>query len=271
MRIGISNIAWDVKEDTSVSKILTKYHIDAIDIAPSKYFPDFNNLKKSEIEKIKYWWQDQGIEITGMQSLLYGTTGLNLFGAVELQTSMLKHLEKVCYIAEILGSPKLVFGSPKNRNRLDLSDQDVLQISTAFFKKLGDIAQSHNVIICLEPNPVCYGANFMTTTDEAALIVRQVDHPAIKIQLDTGTIAINNEDILDILVKHKDIIGHIHLSEPQLIPLEGSSESHRHYSELIRHHLPDALCTIEMLVSSEAQRINIIEGVIKNIQSYRKP
>jgi hypothetical protein len=52
-----------------------------------------------------------------MQALLFGTTGLNVFGDNKSQEAMLEHLRAVCRIGAGLGATKLVFGSPKNRDR----------------------------------------------------------------------------------------------------------------------------------------------------------
>ena len=40
MRLAISNIAWEVADDAAVADLLQHYQIDAIDVAPGKYFPD---------------------------------------------------------------------------------------------------------------------------------------------------------------------------------------------------------------------------------------
>ena len=99
MRIAASNIAWDVSEDTQVAELLKKYHVDAIDIAPGKYFPNPIAAEEKEIYQVKEYWENHGIELTGMQSLLFGTTGLNVFGSVDSQQAMLEHLAGVCRIA----------------------------------------------------------------------------------------------------------------------------------------------------------------------------
>jgi hypothetical protein len=113
MRLAISNIAWDVSEDLAVAKHLNKFDIDAIDIAPGKYFPDPTDAKDADIESVRRWWAEHGIEITGMQALLFGTTGLNVFGDSQSQAAMLTHLTAVCRIGAGLGATRLVFGSPK--------------------------------------------------------------------------------------------------------------------------------------------------------------
>ena len=113
MRLAISNIAWDISEDTSVAKLLGKFDVDAVDVAPGKYFPDPVSARYEDIAKVRQWWADHGIEITGMQSLLFGTTGLNVFGDTKSQQAMLEHLRAVCRIGAGLGATRLVFGSPK--------------------------------------------------------------------------------------------------------------------------------------------------------------
>jgi D-psicose/D-tagatose/L-ribulose 3-epimerase len=39
MRLAISNIAWEVADDEDLLRLLKQYGVDAIDIAPGKYFP----------------------------------------------------------------------------------------------------------------------------------------------------------------------------------------------------------------------------------------
>src|SRR5579883_2829856 len=98
MRLAISNIAWDTPEDVIVANLLKHYAIDAIDIAPGKYFSEPRKATDKQINCVKNWWAEHGIEITGMQSLLFGTSGLNMFGSPTAQENMLSHLEAICRI-----------------------------------------------------------------------------------------------------------------------------------------------------------------------------
>jgi sugar phosphate isomerase/epimerase len=270
MRLAISNIAWDVAEDELMMQLLKKYHIDAIDIAPGKYFSDPVNTSNQDIIRVRQLWEKQGIEITGMQALLFGTTGLNLFGPTASQEAMLKHLEAVCRIAAGLGATRLVFGSPKNRNRSSLSDEEALAIAVPFFKHLGEIAQSHGVVICLEPNPPCYGANFMTTSEETVNVVMTVAHPAIKMQLDIGALTINSEDVAVVLKHHAHLIGHIHASEPDLVPLSDGKSDHVYAHAALAKTLPHHVVSIEMLATqNEPHPISIERALLAAIRSYR--
>lgn len=266
----MSNIAWDVANDEEVAGLLGRYGIDAIDVAPGKYFPDPAAAADDEIAAVKNWWATRGVEITGMQSLLFGTSGLNVFGTPEAQNAMLAHLSQVCRIAQGLGATRLVFGSPKNRDRSGLSDAQALDVALPFFSRLGDIAANYGVLICLEPNPTRYGANFMTTSPETAKVVAGVAHPAIRMQFDTGALTINGEEATDVLADCAPLIGHVHASEPGLLPLGDGGTDHGAMQRALARYLPDHIVSIEMVAATQEVPLLAIERALKvAVRSYR--
>lgn len=271
MRLAISNIAWDTAEDEAVATLLQQFAIDAIDVAPGKYFPEPANATDTDIAQVKDWWTGRGIEITGMQALLFGTTGLNVFGSAESQAALLKHLAAVCRIGAGLGATRLVFGSPKNRDRSGLSDQEALEMASSFFRHLGDIALASGVTICLEPNPTCYGANFMTTSAETARVVKYVAHPAIRMQLDTGALTINDENPLFVLYDDAALVGHVHASEPDLLPLGDGGTKHGQMAAALSQYLPAHVVTIEMVATKDESHLVSIERALQvATQHYRR-
>lgn len=270
MRLAISNIAWDTVEDETIARLLHRFGIDAIDIAPSKYFPDPAKATEEDIIRVKNGWSERGIEITGMQALLFGTTGLNVFGLPEVQEAMLHHLKAICRIGAGLGAPRLVFGSPKNRDRSGLSDQEAVDMAVPFFRRLGDTAQSCGVVICLEPNPTCYGANFMTTSAETAQVVAQIAHPAVRMQLDTGVLTVNGEDPVAVLQGCASLIGHVHVSEPDLLPLGDGGTDHAEVAEALALYLPAHTVSIEMLATqNEPHEVSIERALTVAAWHYR--
>jgi len=270
MRLAISNIAWDAAEDEAIAQLLHRFDVDAIDVAPGKYFPDPAKTTDEDIARVKSWWGDHGIEITGMQALLFGTIGLNVFGLPESQNAMLQHLAAVCHIGAGLGAVRLVFGSPKNRDRAGLSDQEAVDMAAPFFRRLGDIAQSYGVLICLEPNPTCYGANFMTSSAETAQVVGQIAHPAVRMQLDTGALSINCEDPVAVLQDCAHLIGHIHASEPDLLPLGDGGTDHGKVVAALEQYLPNHVVSIEMLATkNEPHAVSIERALTVAIRHYR--
>ena len=270
MRIAISNIAWDPTDDAMVAEILQQYQVDAIDIAPGKYFADPKTATAQDIQAVRQQWQARGIEITGMQALLFGTTGLNVFGADDIQRALLAQLEGVCRVAEGLGATRLVFGSPRNRDRSGLSDDQALAQARDFFRRLGDVAATRGVQICLEPNPPRYGANFMIDSDSTAAVVRAVEHPAIRMQLDTGALTINEEDAARVLEEHAELIGHVHASEPDLVTLGEGGTNHEGIAFALTRRLPEQVVSIEMLPAKQGSNLAALErGVQVVVKAYR--
>ena len=251
MRLSISNIAWPAEADSVVAALLRRHGLDAIDVAPGILFPDLAAATPADIAARRGWWADREIEIVGMQALLYGTEGLNLFGPPPVQAAMLAHLGRVCRLAAGLGARRLVFGSPRNRNRSGLSDADATAVAAAFFRRLGDIAALHGCTICLEPNPPAYGANFMTDLASAAAAVRATDHPAIRLQLDVGALAMTGEDPAEALAATAPLVAHIHASEPHLAVLGDDGTGHATAAAAIRRYCPDRVVAIEMRAAPE--------------------
>jgi sugar phosphate isomerase/epimerase len=262
MRVGISAIAWDRPEDDAVAALLRQHALDAIDIAPGKYFPDPSAATAAQALEVRRWWAERGLAITGMQSLLFGTVGLNLFGPAPVRHAMLEHLGAVARIAGLLGAERLVFGSPRNRDRQGLADAEAFSQAVDFFRLLAQRARDAGVCFCLEPNPPRYGANFMTTTAETAAVVAAVADPAIRLQLDTGALHINGEDIEQVLTDFGHLIGHVHASEPDLITLGDGGVDHGAAALALRRHMPQTLVTVEMVATAQEPHLTAIHRAL---------
>ncbi|MDO8813321.1 MAG: sugar phosphate isomerase/epimerase [Gallionella sp.] len=177
----------------------------------------------------------------------------------------------MCRIGAGLGVKKLVFGSPKNRDRSALADRDARAIAIAFFRRLGEIANQNGVLVCLEPMPPCYGANFMNNSAETASIVTAVAHPAIRMQLDTGAITINGEDSRQVIHEYAALIGHVHASEPDLVTLGDGGADHALVASTLKTFLPEQVVSIEMLpAKNESNLVAIERALVVAIRHYRE-
>lgn len=269
MNLSISNIAWDASFEPQVIDLLLKSGIHHLDFAPGKFFSDILNTSDAEIHRVKNEWQNKSFSLAGIQSLLFGTTGLNLF-EIGSQDRMLEHLKRVCHIGSLTGATRLVFGSPKNRDRSKLNDTRTDEIALDFFFRLGEIAKEENVTICLEANPTVYGTNFLTTTEEAAAFVRKLNHSNIKLQLDLGTIYTNHESS-QIIEDVTDIIGHIHLSEPSMAPVTTDDSIHKKIGNMLKKVIANSMTstdilTIEMLTNNSDSPENRIKTIEESIR-----
>ena len=258
--LSVSNIAWAPDEEEAAAAVLAAQGIAHVDLAPGRYFADPAAASDPEIAAVRAWWEERGLRIFGLQSLLFGTQGLNLFD--DPNDVMLDRLSAVCRIAAGLGAKVLTFGSPRQRDRGQLDDAAVETIAIEFFTRLGDRAAEAGVAICLEPNAAVYGSTFMVTNPETAQIVRAIAHPSIPLQLDIGNLALNAEPPFATIAEVVPLVGHIHLSEPMLKPLGTGDAPHVEAATAIGELLAGRVMTIEMVRAEGEPPLAAVERAI---------
>lgn len=241
--LSVSNIAWNIEDDKKVLEILKNNKIKFIDIAPTKYFEYFPKYQETNLEIIRTFWKDNGINFFGMQSLLYNFPDLNIFSSDSKK--LLDQLEKVIQLADKLDIKKAVFGSPKNRDKKLLSQLDAEKQASSFFRELSSILDIYDVDVCIEPNPKEYGCNFGVNSEEVYYLVKKINHEKIKMQLDLGAVQMNNENIDLIVSNYADKIGYIHISEPSLLPIN-NVDFHKYTSTIIKKRLGSRHMALEM-------------------------
>jgi sugar phosphate isomerase/epimerase len=263
MRISVSNIAWSIAREPVLAETLRGMGIDRVDVAPSKYFPDPEAASADDVARVCDLWRNRGFAVEGAQSLLFGTRGLNLFD--DSEGAMLRRLTAACRVVAGLGGRSVTFGSPHQRHPGNLPPDRMRRVAIDFFRRLGDAVSSTGVIVCVEAVPVVHGCTFLTRTMEAAELVEAVAHPAIRLQLDTGTMIANGEDPDAVIARCASLFGHAHVSEPGLVPLGETGARHGVFADAIRRHRPDLVVTVEMV---EAPADRIVDAVALAIDCY---
>lgn len=261
MKLSFSNIAWDSKDNTQICSLLSTHGFSALEIAPTIIASDpftknstvVENFAKSSLEKY-------GLSISSMQSIWFNRTE-NIFNLKE-QGKLLDYTEKIIDLASLINCPNIVFGCPKNRN---LPQEKNPSEVIPFFKTLGDYANKKNTCIALEANPTIYHTNFINTTPEAFDFARKVNSNGFKVNVDLGTIIYNHES-LDPLVKHADLINHIHISEPNLAPIL-ERPLHQELLNILKSINYQKYLSIEM---KNPQNIAIIESIITYVSRVFK-
>lgn len=247
MKLAISNIAWDRSEDQAIAQLMQQYGVTGLDVAPGKLGDDPMALSDAEINAYVDFWRGYGVQIVGMQSLLYGHSELRIFGDADTRQKTSDYLKRVIDLAAKLGVGPMVFGSPKNRQRGDLPLSEAQTIAADFFAELAECAHEHSTTLCLEPNPVQYGADFINTTAEALELVQQVNHSGFRLHLDSAIMTMNGENIENALNDAINWLAHFHISEPQLglVTKDGKVDQERFIGQL--HGLAyDGWFSIEM-------------------------
>lgn len=255
MQLSISNLAWNPENDSEVFSLMKKYNFTGLEIAPTKIFPDkpYSKLKDARIwsEKLK---NEHGFSVPSMQSIWYGKTE-NIFSSEDERQILSAYTKRAIDFASVIGCRNLVFGCPKNRNKLENADEN---IAIDFFRTLGDYAVSKNTCIGMEANPKIYNTNFINTTEAAVDLIKRVDSEGFKLNLDVGTM-IQNEEALEILVDNSNLINHVHISEPYLKKIE-KRELHKDLFAFLKSEKYNGFVSIEMGLT---ENISDLEDVMK--------
>ena len=253
MLLSISNIAWGASDDETMVEFLRQRGFDGLEIAPTRVFP----APAYDNDPSEFMGAIEPLAISSMQSILFGKTE-NIFSGLPEYRELLGYTKKAIDFAAGLSCGNLVFGCPKNRDGYSPAFRDT---ALSFFRELGEYAQAMGTVLALEPNPTIYGTNFINTTTEAFDFVREADTPGLMVNVDLGTI-IHNGEGLDFVGRDIHLINHIHISEPNLVPIE-RRPLHADLAAMLRQNSYSKYVSIEMKAQDN---INIVKDVICYVQ-----
>jgi sugar phosphate isomerase/epimerase len=215
MKLAISNIAWAPAQDVEVAAAMRAAGADAVELAPTTCWPDPLLAKAQERRALRERWEQLGFPIVALQSLLFGRPDLQLFDPASRE-ELRGRLAGIMALAADLGATRLVFGSPKNRVRGALSSQQAFDQAVHFFRALAVDGERLGVTLCIEPNPVEYGCDFITTAADGRALVEAVNSPGFGLHLDAAGMLLAGDDASAEIAASRHVLCHVHLSSPQL-------------------------------------------------------
>lgn len=267
MKISISNIAWDKEDDEEVYTFLEQSGVYGLDVAPARVFDTPFSITKQDGQNFINHLATKKLTPVGMQSLLYGTQGLQLFGTPEQSKQTIEHLKKMMDYAKKIGITRLVFGSPKNRlihnDGAMVPENKIEQV----FHELGNYATSKGLYFCIEPNPTVYGADFVTNTVDGIALVKKINNAGFRLHLDFGTMLMNHENIDTTVAQAVDVVEHIHLSHPNLEQVIGYEAQHILLRNALKKYQYKGVVAIEMKHSMQADNIKKVKETIAYVTS----
>lgn len=263
MKLCISNIAWGQANDEQMYKVCSEMGYDGIEIAPTRIFPE---NPYEHIEDASRWARNiaerYGMKVYSCQSIWYGRNE-NIFESEKDRECLLEYSKKMFSFAEAVGADNIVFGCPKNRNGYEKNSEFNGRIAVEFFGKIAESASEHGITISVEANPAIYGTDFLNTTEESLKFVNRMEVDSIKLNFDTGALFYNQER-LEVINGYENKIGHVHISEPQLVKIAVRKEHQEIYNILKRYNYGKAV-SIEMKKQNRLEDIYEVMRYIRDI------
>jgi sugar phosphate isomerase/epimerase len=246
MKLAFSNIAWSADEDPAVLGVLRANQVQGIEVAPTRLWPNWEGATPEAAAAYAQTMREVGFETPSLQSLLFGRADLQVFGSATQQADLITHLARVAELAAAMQAKVLVFGSPKNRDRGELSAAQAMQHAARFFRQAGQVCADVGVTLAMEANPTYYNCNFVTRWQEAEELVRTCNHPGVGLHLDTACTVLAGDDPVAAVPQVADILVHVHMSEPDLGPFCGPRTDHRAVGDALRAVGYTGWCSVEM-------------------------
>jgi D-psicose/D-tagatose/L-ribulose 3-epimerase len=215
-KLTVSNIAWDSTPITEILPILRNAGVSAIEVAPTVVWPNWQGATVEAAEQYADGLREEGFSIPSLQAILFAKPDLHLFGSPQQIGGLKSHIEYVADLAQAMGAKILVFGAPKNRLRGATPFDRARHIAVEFFSHVGDACAKRGVCLCIEPNPVQYGCDFITNSADGFELVELVNSKGFGLHLDVAGMHLADESAHDAIVSTADRLRHIHISEPNL-------------------------------------------------------
>ena len=115
-----------------------------------------------------------------------------------------------------LGGDLLIFGSPAARQIIHgVSRDEAFAYAADTIQQFAPALGDYGVRFCLEPLTILE-TNFLNSADEAAELMRMVDHPNVEIHLDVKAMSGEGKPIPQIIRDHRAHTGHFHANDRNL-------------------------------------------------------
>ena len=260
MKISVSNIAIPSDSVHEFYEKIAECGAGGIEIAPSKILPwDELSIKacKNETKILK----ELGLEVSSLQAIFFNKPSCLLLGDEKSFEDFCNHVSLLGEISSVLEAKVAVFGAPSTRKRMNLSDDEAKKIGCERLSIVGEILSQSGLVLGIEPVPIVYGNDFLTSYSEVIDIVNKINSPYIKLHLDTACVMLGKGNIFDAIHEGKDVLCHFHASEPDLGDFDNPISFHDIASKALQSINYRGWVALEMKEPSDNKQEKILNAL----------
>ncbi len=197
-----------------VFRLAAEIGYDGVEIAPFTLADTVTEIDPRRRSEIRKQAASCGLDITGIHWLFISPPGLYLNHTDhEKQRRTQVYLRDLIRFCGDIGGKVMVVGSPKQRDVLpDQTYEATWDRTKAVFEACLPLAGEFDVTICMEPLDHLQ-TNFVNTPQEAARMVREIDHPNFRMIVDVRATYAQGEDIVRAIHDVKDEMVYFHLND----------------------------------------------------------
>ena len=214
MRFAFCNEGFADRPWPAVCSAIAEAGYDGVEVAPFTLAETVRDISPHGRADMRTAAHDAGLEIVGLHWLLVKPEGLHVShpnSKVRARTR-----DYLCHLADFcadLGGEIMVFGSPRQRGRVDdASSDDTWRWAAETFSGALPTAAERGVTLCIEP----LGADethFVTSAADARRLVDEIGHPSFRLILDVKAMSSEDVPIPDIIRQQRDFLAHVHAND----------------------------------------------------------
>ena len=255
--IALSNLSFPANVNSTFLETLVREGLSGVEVAPTRLaaWPDLTEML---LRTYRTKLADLGLKIPALQAIFFGVERAALLGDTSAFVRLLEHLRVVAGVAACLGASVAVLGSPQQRKRGRLSLKEAYALGAERLRRCAELVHNATgLIIGLEPVPSFYGCDFLESAEEALAMVRLVNHPGLRLHLDTACIRLAGSDITTAIEQGSPWLVHFHVAQPELGGFAAPLAEHKIAGSVLQRVGYKGWKSIEMRQIEDWQRATI--------------
>lgn len=251
MRLALSNLALPQTASDQDLACLSDLGLAGLEVAPTRIAP-WDSLSPDVLRRFRSRLAAVGLSVPSLQAIFYGCEGAALLGDASAFLIMHDQVRRVAEIAGQLGVSVAVFGAPKQRLRGSLSTDEAFALGAERLSVLAKTAQdAGDLVLGLEPVPHYYGGDYLPRWRDVVAMVDTVDHPGLRVHLDTGCVMLGGDDIGEAVKSCNGLLAHFQIAEPGLGGFSLPQADHSAAATALQAIRYEGWTSIEMLEQPE--------------------
>lgn len=217
MKFSICNELFKSWPIERIAYFVAELGYEGLELAPFTLCDLVTDLSLGDRHRIRRSIEGAGLKIVGLHWLLAETVGFNLNDAdPAIRQRTTDYLLALIDCCADLGGEVLVFGSPQQRNVPDgLTKKEAWSSAVEILNQCGIHSLERGVVFCIEP--LSHNeTNFLVDVSDAANLVQAVDHPNLRMMVDTKAMSCTPSPIPDQIRSVSPLFHHVHLNDPNL-------------------------------------------------------
>ena len=269
MKLAVSNIAWANDNTEAFLEFISSMGCHGVELAINKIWNEPISANGDQINQLRKSLDKFNIEMIGFHSLLYTRPDLKFFPDVNNFRETCEYIRLLAKLCQQLGGSRLVLGSPRNREIVEIDYEQAWGIAVKEYRRLSEELFNYNVKLLFEPlSPK--DTNFGSSLNEVIELASTINHSNFGLVVDAGVTAMSSEDQKTFAVMPINHLGHFHVNDPGLKPPGSNNDDQCHisFSENLKKVRYNDYISIEMLSPDNSNK-HIINAInyVKEIYS----